>query len=544
MAKDSIIIAGAREHNLKNIHLSLPREKLIVVTGLSGSGKSSLAFDTIYAEGQRKYVESLSAYARQFLEQLQKPDVDYIEGLSPAIAIEQRFAGNNPRSTIATTTEIYEYLRLLFANIGRPHCYRCGRPITTQTTSQIVDQILGLGEGTQLMLLAPLVRGRKGEFRDVFARIKREGFVRARIDGEIRDVTESVKLDKRRNHHIELVVDRLVLSTKTRARLADSVETTLKWGTGLLMALYRTPTTPVTAPWEERFYSSQNACPECGISYGEFTPRHFSFNSPDGACRTCHGLGTKLFLDPDLIVPDRNKSVANGAIAAWRRGGRRLLIYYKMLLRGLAKHYGVDLEVPYKDLPEKVQKELLYGSGKEEIEFTYWRKGAWRKMTKPFEGVIPNLERLYEETDSEFTKARLQQYMVAMQCPDCKGARLRPESLAVTVGDKSIIDVTRLSIEEALVFLSSLNLSEFERQVSAEIIKEVISRLTFLKNVGLSYLTLERQSDTLSGGEAQRIRLATQVGAGLVGVLYVLDEPSIGLHQRDNRRLLDTLKGL
>ncbi len=544
MSKDTIIIAGAREHNLKNIHLNLPREKLIVVTGLSGSGKSSLAFDTIYAEGQRKYVESLSAYARQFLEQLQKPDVDYIEGLSPAIAIEQRFAGNNPRSTIATTTEIYEYLRLLFANIGKPHCYRCGRPITTQTTSQIVDQILGLGEGAQLMLLAPLIRGRKGEFRDVFARIKREGFVRARVDGEIVDVTEAVKLDKRRNHSIELVVDRLIAAPKTRARLADSVETTLKWGSGLLMVLYRTATTPVTVPWSERLFSSQNACPECGISYGEFTPRHFSFNSPDGACRTCHGLGTKLFFDPDLVVPDRNKSVANGAIVAWRRGGRRLLIYYKMLLRGLAKHYGVDFEVPFKDLPEKVQKELLHGSGGEEIEFTYWRKGAWRKMTKVFEGVVPNLERLYEETDSEFTKARLQQFMVGMQCPDCKGARLRPESLAVTVSGKSIIDMTRMSIEEALVFLGSLALSEFEENVAGEIVKEVRSRLTFLQNVGLSYLTLDRQSDTLSGGEAQRIRLATQVGAGLVGVLYVLDEPSIGLHQRDNHRLLDTLKGL
>jgi excinuclease ABC subunit A len=544
MAKDTIIIAGAREHNLKNIHLNLPREKLIVVTGLSGSGKSSLAFDTIYAEGQRKYVESLSAYARQFLEQLQKPDVDYIEGLSPAIAIEQRFAGNNPRSTIATTTEIYEYLRLLFANIGKPHCYRCGRPITTQTSTQIVDQILGLGEGTQLVLLAPLVRGRKGEFRDVFARIKREGFVRARVDGAIVDVTDAVKLDKRRNHSVELVVDRLIAAAKTRARLADSVETTLKWGSGMVRVLYRAATTPVTVPWSERLFSSQNACPECGISYGEFTPRHFSFNSPDGACRTCHGLGTKLFFDPDLVVPDRNKSVADGAIVAWRRGGRRLLVYYRMLLRGLAKHYGVDFEVPFKDLPEKVQNELLHGSGSEEIEFTYWRKGAWRKMTRAFEGVIPNLERLYEETDSEFTRTRLQQFMVAMQCPDCKGARLRPESLAVTVDGKSIIDVTRMSIGQALVFLKSLVLSEFEENVAGEITRDIRSRLAFLQNVGLSYLTLDRQSDTLSGGEAQRIRLATQVGAGLVGVLYVLDEPSIGLHQRDNHRLLDTLKGL
>jgi excinuclease ABC subunit A len=544
MPKDTIIIGGAREHNLKNIHLQIPREKFTVITGLSGSGKSSLAFDTIYAEGQRKYVESLSAYARQFLEQLQKPDVDYIEGLSPAIAIEQRTGATNPRSTIATTTEIYEYLRLLFANIGKPHCYRCGRPITSQSTSQIVEQILGIGEGAQLMLLAPLIRGRKGEFRDVFARIRSEGFVRARVDGEIVDVTEPVKLEKKRKHDIELVVDRVVISGKNRARLADSVETVLKWGSGLLLVLYRTATTPVTAPWAERLFSSQNACPECGISYGEFTPRHFSFNSPYGACKTCLGLGTKLVFDPDLVVPDPKKSVADGAIAAWRRGGRRLIIYYRMLLRGLAKHYSTDMEVPFKDLPEKIQNVLLHGSGCDEIEFTYWRKGAWRKMTKPFEGVIPNLQRLYEETDSEFTKSRLQHYMIGMPCPDCKGARLRPESLAVTVGGKSVIDATRMSIEEAAKFFSSLQLTDYEQKVSAEILKEIRSRLKFLENVGLGYLTLDRQSDTLSGGEAQRIRLGTQIGAGLVGVLYVLDEPSIGLHQRDNSRLLETLKAL
>jgi excinuclease ABC subunit A len=578
MSKDAIIIGGAREHNLKNISLRLPREKLIVVTGLSGSGKSSLAFDTIYAEGQRKYVESLSAYARQFLEQLQKPDVDHIEGLSPAIAIEQRTAATNPRSTIATATEIYEYLRLLYANIGRPHCYRCGRPITTQTVSQIVDQIFGLGEGTQLMLLAPLVRGRKGEFRDVFARIRSEGFVRARVDGGIVDVTEPVKLDKKRSHDIELVVDRIKLSQKGRGRLSDSVETSLKWGAGLLLVLYRSATTPVTAPWSDRLFSSLNACPDCGISYGEFTPRHFSFNSPYGACKTCLGLGTKLFFDPDLIVPDRKKSIADGAITAWRRGGRRLIIYYRMLLRGLAKHYKADLDAPFGDLPERVQNVLLHGSGGEEIEFTYWRKGAWRKMNKPFEGVIPNLGRLYEETGSEFTKARLQQYMISMPCPDCKGARLRPESLAVTVGGRSIIEVTRLSVEEAARFFQSLEgrpaaagsppfaesgsrlsaatpadgrggeaaptLTDYEQHIASQILKEIISRLTFLKNVGLGYLTLDRQSDTLSGGEGQRIRLATQIGAGLVGVLYVLDEPSIGLHQRDNRRLLETLKSL
>jgi len=534
MAKDSIIITGARQHNLKNLSLTLPRDKLIVMTGLSGSGKSSLAFDTIYAEGQRKYVESLSAYARQFLEQLQKPEVDHIEGLSPAIAIEQRSAGSNPRSTIATTTEIYEYLRLLYANIGRPHCHKCGKPITTQTTSQIVEQILALGEGTQIMLLAPLVRGRKGEFRDVFAKLRSEGYVRARIDGVILDLSEPIKLDKKRNHTIELVVDRIALNIKTRPRLADSIETALKKGEGTLL---------VVSPDAERLFSTQNACPDCGISYGEFTPRNFSFNSPYGACKTCSGLGVKQFLDPDLVVPDKTKSIAGGAITAWRRGGRRLIIYYKMLLRGLAKHYKIDLETPWKDLPEKARQEILHGTT-DEIEFTYWRKGAWRKLPKVFEGVIPNLERLYEESESEFTKARLQQYMVGMPCPDCKGGRLRKESLGVTIAGKSIIDATRLSITGAIAFFDSLQLTEFEQKIADQVLREVRARLRFLLNVGLGYLTLDRQSDTLSGGEAQRIRLATQIGAGLVGVLYVLDEPSIGLHQRDNARLLDSLKNL
>ena len=548
MAKDSIIITGARQHNLKNLSLSLPRDKLIVMTGLSGSGKSSLAFDTIYAEGQRKYVESLSAYARQFLEQLQKPEVDHIEGLSPAIAIEQRSAGSNPRSTIATTTEIYEYLRLLYANVGRPHCHECGKPITTQTTSQIVDQILALGEGTQIMLLAPLVRGRKGEFRDIFARLRSEGFVRARVNGAVVDLAEPVKLDKKRSHTIELVVDRITLSIKTRARLADSVETALKKGEGtLLVVATNNPQSstfdPQLATFPEWLFSTKNACPDCGISYGEFTPRHFSFNSPYGACKTCAGLGTKQFLDPDLVVPDKTKSIADGAITAWRRGGRRLIIYYKMLLRGLAKHYGIDFETPWQDLPAKVQQEILHGAP-EEIEFTYWRKGAWRKLPKKFEGVIPNLERLYEESESEFTKARLLQYMVGMPCPDCKGGRLRKESLGVTVGGKSIIAATQLSITGALAFFDAIQLTESEKKIADQVLREVRSRLRFLLNVGLGYLTLDRQSDTLSGGEAQRIRLATQIGAGLVGVLYVLDEPSIGLHQRDNARLLETLKNL
>ena len=548
MAKDSIIITGARQHNLKNLSLTLPRDKLIVMTGLSGSGKSSLAFDTIYAEGQRKYVESLSAYARQFLEQLQKPEVDHIEGLSPAIAIEQRSAGSNPRSTIATTTEIYEYLRLLYANIGRPHCHECGKPITTQTTSQIVEQILAIGEGTQIMLLAPLVRGRKGEFRDIFARLRTEGFVRARVNGAILDLAEPVKLDKKRSHTIELVVDRIALSVKTRARLADSIETALKKGEGTLLVTAITPPQPSTlnpqlSIFPERLFSTKNACPDCGISYGEFTPRHFSFNSPYGACKTCAGLGTKQFLDPDLVVPDKTKSIADGAITAWRRGGRRLIIYYKMLLRGLAKHYKIDLETPWQDLPATVQQEILHGAA-EEIEFTYWRKGAWRKLPKKFEGVIPNLERLYEESDSEFTKARLLHYMVGMPCPDCQGGRLRKDSLGVTIGDNSMIAATRLSITSALAFFDSLQLTESEKKIADQVLREVCARLRFLRNVGLGYLTLDRQSDTLSGGEAQRIRLATQIGAGLVGVLYVLDEPSIGLHQRDNARLLETLKSL
>jgi len=536
MSTEAIVISGARQHNLKNIHLVLPRNRLIVLTGVSGSGKSSLAFDTIYAEGQRKYVESLSAYTRQFLQQLPKPDVDHIEGLSPAIAIEQRTAATTPRSTIATTTEIHEYLRLLYARIGKPHCHRCGRPITTQTTSQIVDQLYSLGLASPLTLLAPLVRGRKGEFRDVFARIRNEGFLRARVDGEIVDINDPIKLDKKATHNIELLVDRIAIHPRIRPRLADSVETALKWGNGLLLAL--------TADGAERLYSTMNACPDCGISYGEFTPRHFSFNSPEGACRTCLGLGTKLVFDPDLIVPDKTKSIADGAITAWRRGGRRLILYYKMLLRGLAKHYKADLDVPFKDLPEHVQHVLLHGSGGEEIEFTYWRKGAWRKMRKPFEGVIPNLERLYNETTSEFTRSRLQHYMVAMPCPDCRGARLRPESLAVTVGGKSIIELTRLSIEAAAAFFDTLPLTELERKIADQITREIRNRLRFLLNVGLGYLTLDRPSDTLSGGEAQRIRLATQVGAGLVGVLYVLDEPSIGLHPRDNHRLLQTLKSL
>ncbi len=549
MDKEFITIGGAREHNLKGISLKLPRNQLIVITGLSGSGKSSLAFDTLYAEGQRKYVESLSAYARQFLDQMQKPDVDFIEGLSPAISIEQRTAGSNPRSTIATTTEIYDYLRLLFANVGKPHCHKCAQPITHQTVQQIVDQLFSLPAGSNLLLLAPLVRGKKGEHRDAIEKIRREGFVRARVDGRIIELEdEKVRLKKNFKHDIEIVVDRLALDAKTnRARLTDSVETALKWGEGSLLVARE-----ARGEWSDTLLSTKNACVQCGISYGTFTPRHFSFNSPYGACSECHGLGSKLVLDPDLIVPDPAKSIEDGAIAAWRRGGRRLILYYKMVLRSIAKHYDVSIETPWKDLSKKTQDAILYGSDGEEVEFGFWRGGAWRKISKPFEGVIPNLQRLYENSESEFTKDRLVGYMTRADCGSCKGARLKPESLAVTVGDtsanrdaeKSIMDVCSLSVRAAHEFFSTVQLTAQQEKVAHEILKEILARLSFMKNVGLDYLTLDRESGTLSGGEAQRVRLATQIGTGLVGVLYILDEPSIGLHQRDNSRLLNTLEGL
>jgi excinuclease ABC subunit A len=540
MTEKALIIGGAREHNLKNIHLTIPRDKLVVITGVSGSGKSSLAFDTIYAEGQRKYVESLSAYARQFLEQLQKPDVDFIEGLSPAIAIEQRTTAANPRSTIATTTEIYDYLRLLFARVGQPHCHKCGRPIASQTASQIVEQILARPVGEKLMILAPLVEGRKGEFRDVIEKMKREGFVRARVDGKIVELSEPIKLNPKLTHSIEVVVDRLVVDPRVRSRLADSVETALKWGAGVMRAL----TQSANAEWTETLFSARNACAHCGISFGELEPRNFSFNSPYGACKRCAGLGTEMVFDEDLVVADPKKSISDGAISPWRRCGRRLTMHYNMLLRNIAEHLEFDLDTPWQDLPEKTRKILLHGSGEREIEFTYWRRGAWRKMKKPFEGVIPNLQRLWVETESEFVKQRLTQYMTWLPCRACKGARLRPESLAVTVGGKNIIETTKLSIALAHEFFTNLQFPPQQEAIAREILKEIVARLRFMRNVGLDYLTLDRESGTLSGGEAQRIRLATQIGAGLMGVLYVLDEPSIGLHQRDNRRLLECLKQL
>ena len=594
MSKEFIKIGGAREHNLKNLTLQIPRDKLVVVTGLSGSGKSSLAFDTIYAEGHRKYVESLSAYARQFLDQMQKPDVDFIEGLSPAIAIEQRSSGSGPRSIIATTTEIYDYLRLLYAHIGQPYCPETGVPIVTQTTSDIVDKILALPLRTRVMILAPVVRDQKGEFRDVVERLAREGFVRARVDGNIVELADGVriKLDPKERHTIEAVVDRLVIDDKIRVRLSDSVETALKWGEGILITLHQLPEeskaqspkpkveTAAAAPapeWIETLHSNRNFSPATGKSYEPLTPKHFSFNAPNGACPVCHGLGQKMVFDEHLVVPDAEKSLEQGAVLPWRRGGKRMVVYYKSMLKAVAGHYNINLETPYKDLPEDFKHALMWGTGTTEIDFTFWRAGKPSKITRPFEGVVPNLDRLYHESESEFTKNRLKAFMSPQFCDACGGQRLKPEILAVrllndefqaTNGKSkaslandpkpgtpirhsslvlpglSIMDVCELSVDKADKFFATLKLTEFQEKIARDIIKEIRARLSFLHNVGLGYLTLNRESGTLSGGEAQRIRLATQIGAGLVGVLYILDEPSIGLHQRDNDRLLRTLEGL
>ena len=579
MSKESIRIGGAREHNLKDLTLEIPRDKLVVITGLSGSGKSSLAFDTVYAEGQRKYVESLSAYARQFLDQMQKPDVDYIEGLSPAIAIEQRSSGSSPRSIIATTTEIFDYLRLLYAHVGQPHCPETGVPVIRQTTSDIVDRLLGLAPRTRLMLLAPVVREQKGEFRDVVERLSREGFVRARFDGQLHELTNGarVKLDPKQRHTIEAVVDRLVVDEKIRVRLSDSVETALKWGEGTLVTLHQPPadaTVPMahgpsatansSATWIEQLHSNRNLSPATGKTYEPLTPKHFSFNAPSGACPVCHGLGQKMVFDEALVIPDPEKSLDQGAVLPWRRGGKRMVVYYKAMLRAVAAHFQQSLETPHKDLPENFRNVLLHGSGSTEVEFTFWRAGKMTKISRPFEGIIPNLERLYQESESEFTRNRLKAFMSPQFCEACNGRRLKPEILAVTIGSAadsasfkstaaptalaipglSIMDVCALSVDKAEEFFAGLKLTDFQEKIAHDIIKEIRSRLGFLKNVGLGYLTLDRESGTLSGGEAQRIRLATQIGAGLVGVLYILDEPSIGLHQRDNERLLRTLEGL
>jgi excinuclease ABC subunit A len=537
---DSIVIKGAREHNLKNVDLVLPRNRLIVVTGLSGSGKSSLAFDTIYAEGQRRYVESLSSYARQFLGQMEKPDVDYIEGLSPAISIDQKSTSRNPRSTVGTVTEIYDYLRLLYARVGTPHCYQCGREISTQSSEQIVDSIMELPEGTRITLLAPLVRGRKGEYTKLFEEIAKEGFARVRVDGETKDLREKIVLDKKRKHAIEAVVDRLVMKPEVRKRLTDSVETTLRLSSGIVTVL---------AADRELTFSEAFACVYCGLSFEELAPRLFSFNSPYGACPACSGLGEKIEIDPWKVIPDRSKSIANGAIAPWSRtlgSGRypSMNPYYLQQLERVLRRYRAKMTTPVEQLSDEVLDVILYGTDREQT-FAYTSRGGktWEYRAS-FEGVVNNLQRRYSETSSEYVKEDIEKFMSASTCPACKGARLKPEALAVTIGGKNVDALTRMSIELLEQFFRGLTLTPRQEQIAHQIVKEIRARLGFLTNVGLNYLTLARSATTLAGGESQRIRLATQIGSALVGVLYILDEPSIGLHQRDNDRLLATLKTL
>ncbi len=533
MALDRIVVRGAREHNLKNIDVEIPRDRLVVVTGVSGSGKSSLAFDTIYAEGQRRYVESLSAYARQFLEQMEKPDVDVIEGLSPAISIEQKSVSKNPRSTVGTVTEIYDYLRLLFASVGRVHCPSCGKEIRQQTVTQIVDAVMAMGDGARVQLWSPIVRGRKGEYRKELAKLARDGYSRVVVDGETRDPSEPIDLDKKRKHDIDVVVDRLKISDGARGRLADSAALCLRLSEGLVRV--------VDEQGNGTLYSEKFACPDCNVSLPEVAPRLFSFNSPHGACPECDGLGTSIYFDPELVVPDPNRSIRQGAIAPW---SRRTQIFYHQALASLAAQYGFPLDVPFGKLPERVRHLVLYGSSGEPVRFLLEEGSRRYAYTKPFEGVMNNLERRFRETDSEDVRAELSRYMNNRPCPACSGARLKKEALCVHVGGKGIDAVTSLSVKEALDFFRALPLVPREEQIAARILKEIRARLTFLANVGLDYLNLSRSSSTLSGGEGQRIRLATQIGASLMGVLYILDEPSIGLHQRDNRRLLSTLTQL
>ena len=590
----SIRIQGAREHNLKNISVEIPRDQLVVITGLSGSGKSTLAFDTVYAEGQRKYIESLSAYARQFLDQLQKPEIDEIEGLPPTIAIEQRSASSNPRSTVATTTEIYDYLRVLFARAGTPHCWICGRVISSQTPSQIVDAVMKYPAGSKVMILSPLIRGQKGEHKDIFGAIHKQGFVRARVDGQIHELptpAAAPQLKKTFAHTIEAIVDRIVLKPEIRSRLADSIETALKFSQGLVVVAFGNP----DGTWTDQLFSEKLACPvHPEVSLQELEPRLFSFNSPHGACPACHGLGTTCELDPELIVPDDSLSLENGAIEAWRKNGKRMNIYYSRVLRQFARDFGIGYSTPYKEIPKKIQQVLMYGTDAKGDQGT----GTW------FEGVVPNLQRRFENTESEFVKTRLHQYMSEQPCPVCNGTRLKKEALAVRLhvtsalssdaprefqtasrdtgfqpvretaestndeqsknGNRkhglktrvtsepepvvlpgfSIHDVTQMTVERAKRFFENLQLSEEREKIAEPLVREIINRLGFMNDVGLAYLTLDRKTATLSGGEAQRIRLATQVGSGLVGVCYVLDEPTIGLHQRDNTRLIRTLKRL
>jgi excinuclease ABC subunit A len=561
MAHDKIIIKGACEHNLKCIDVEIPRDRLVVITGLSGSGKSTLAFDTIYAEGQRRYVESLSSYARQFLEQMEKPDVESIEGLSPAISIEQKTTSKNPRSTVGTVTEIYDYLRLLFARVGHPHCISCNKEITSQTVSQMVDQIMVLPAGTKLTLLAPMIRGRKGEYKKELNQLRKEGFTRVVVDGTLRELADDIEMDKKKKHDIDIVVDRIVVKEGIQRRLADSLETALHHADGVVkislirpaatLSLMEKENKPPLHEGEGRgerekeqtlLFSEKLACVDCGLSYQEITPRLFSFNNPHGACPDCTGLGTRMYFDAELVIPNQELSLREGAIAPWEK---RMSGWFHLILDALAKAYSFDIRTPYKKLPEHVQDAILNGSKGQKIEF-WWEEDGDRRHTyqKEFEGVLNNLQRRWRETGSDTSREELEKYMDVMPCPTCLGARLRPEALHVLVGGCTIRDVTALSIRDCLSFFEKLVLSNKEQEIGRRILKEIRERLSFLVNVGLDYLSLDRTSGTLSGGEGQRIRLATQIGSSLVGVLYILDEPSIGLHQRDNARLLGTLKRL
>ena len=532
-----IFIKGARENNLKNIDVAIPRDKLVVLTGLSGSGKSSLAFDTIYAEGQRRYVESLSSYARMFLGQMDKPDVDYIDGLSPAISIDQKTTSKNPRSTVGTVTEIYDYLRLLWARIGTPHCPKCGKEIKQQTIDQIIDQIMALPEGTRIQIMAPVVRGRKGEHTKIFDDARRSGYVRVRVDGNLYELSEEIALDKNKKHQIDIVVDRLIVRGDIAQRLTDSVETASSLTGGIV-------TVNLLREEKDISFSQNYACDDCGISIEELTPRMFSFNNPYGACPTCTGLGVQLKADPTLIIPDESLSILDGAITAPGWNSIRSDGISRMYFEALSKKYQFSLRTPYAELSDKVKHIILYGTDGEKLELEYDQPRGKGVLYQPFEGVVNNLERRFEETQSEASKKEIEEYMGECPCPDCQGRRLRPEALAVTVGDKSIYQATELPINEALAFFEALTLTETQQLIAAQILKEIRSRLGFLQSVGLSYLTLSRSSGTLSGGESQRIRLATQIGSSLMGVLYILDEPSIGLHQRDNDKLLATLQRL
>ena len=533
---DKIIIKGAKEHNLKNINIEIPRDKLVVITGLSGSGKSSLAFDTLYAEGQRRYVESLSSYARQFLGLMEKPDVELIEGLSPAISIDQKTTSRNPRSTVGTVTEIYDYIRLLYARIGIPYCPKCGKRIEKQTIDQIVDIVLGLEENTRIQVLAPVVRGRKGEYTKLLEEFRKQGFLRIRIDGEIYELTDDITIDRKKKHHIDLIIDRLVIKEGVRSRLTESIEIALKNANNLVK---------IDVPGKGEFlYSTDYACPDCGISFEELTPGMFSFNNPMGACEECTGIGFLMKMDEDLIIPDKNKTLYDGVKAFGSSTMKKGETMAKMYFESIGKHYGVDITVPIKKLPREFLDKILYGTGDEKIDFEYESAAGIRKFTAPFEGVIPTLERRYNETKSQGMRDFYEMYMSNMECPKCHGARLKPEVLAVRVGDKNINELTDMPINRIQEYIHSLTLTKKEQMIGEQIFKELDKRLQFLMDVGLEYLTLSRSAGTLSGGEAQRIRLATQIGSSLTGVLYILDEPSIGLHQRDNDKLLATLKKL